>query len=130
MLTSQNIGGAQLIGGAIFNTKGDLTHPILYGIERENIPVFRQGQLFMKPSKGQYANPLLYTNQPLLSGYISPANHKELSSTAAIAVSAVGEGRVITFADNPNFRAFWYGTNKLFLNAIFFGHTIRGSSTR
>ena len=23
-------------------------------------------------------------------------------------------------ADNPNFRGYWYGTNKLFLNALFF----------
>ena len=24
-------------------------------------------------------------------------------------------------ADNPNFRAFWYGTDRLFTNAVFFG---------
>jgi hypothetical protein len=23
--------------------------------------------------------------------------------------------------DNPNFRAFWWGSNGLFLNAVFFG---------
>ena len=28
------------------------------------------------------------------------------------------------FADNPNFRGTWYGTNKLFLNAIFLGNNI------
>lgn len=122
--------GAQVIGGAIFNTKGDLTNPILFGIENDNIPIFRRGQLFMNPSKGQYANPLMYTDKPLLAGYISRENHQKLGGTAALAISAVGGGRVITFADNPNFRAFWFGTNKLFLNAVFFGHTIRGSSTR
>jgi len=36
---------------------------------------------------------------------------------------------VISLSDNPNFRAFWYGTNKLFLNAIFFGHTIDSGAT-
>ena len=30
------------------------------------------------------------------------------------------------FADNTNFRAFWYGTNKMFLNAIFYGDIIKG----
>ena len=30
------------------------------------------------------------------------------------------DGSVILFADNPNFRGYWYGTNKLFLNALFF----------
>ncbi|EJF10172.1 hypothetical protein [Pontibacter sp. BAB1700] len=32
--------------------------------------------------------------------------------------------------DNPNFRAFWFGTNKLFLNSIFFGQIISGGSAR
>ena len=119
--------GAQLIGGAIFNTQGDLTHPLLYGIENEKIPIFRRGKLFMELSKSPYANPLVYVSQPLLSGYITSKDLKELGGTAAISVSAAGKGRVITFSDNPNFRAFWYGTNKLFLNALFFGHSIRES---
>jgi len=122
--------GAQVIGGAIFNTQGDLTHPILYGIEYDEIPIFRRGQLYMKPSKGQYSNPLLYTNKPLLAGYISSGNLSELIGTAAISVSGMGNGRVITFSDNPNFRAFWFGSNRLFLNSVFFGHTITGFSTR
>jgi hypothetical protein len=27
--------------------------------------------------------------------------------------------------DNPNFRGYWYGGNKLFLNALFFGSVIQ-----
>jgi hypothetical protein len=43
---------------------------------------------------------------------------------ASIIVSALGKGRVVLFADNPNFRGAWYGTNKLFLNALFLGAEI------
>jgi hypothetical protein len=32
---------------------------------------------------------------------------------------------VVIFADNPNFRGVWYGTNKLFLNAVFFGDVVK-----
>ncbi|MEQ8574336.1 MAG: hypothetical protein RIB63_09750 [Fulvivirga sp.] len=39
-------------------------------------------------------------------------------------VSGVGRGRVVMFADNPNFRGSWYGTNRLFLNALFLGNHI------
>ena len=46
--------------------------------------------------------------------------------TPAIIVNTYGTGKVIVMADNPNFRAFWYGTNKLFLNALFFGNQIGG----
>jgi hypothetical protein len=42
----------------------------------------------------------------------------------------VGNGRVINIADNPNFRAFWLGGSKLFMNAIFFGRIIDAASAR
>jgi hypothetical protein len=29
--------------------------------------------------------------------------------------------------DDPNFRGFWYGTNKLFLNALFFGSVVEAT---
>ena len=48
-----------------------------------------------------------------------------MSKSASIIVSRIGKGRVVLFADNPNFRGAWYGTNKLFMNAIFFGQFIR-----
>ena len=46
---------------------------------------------------------------------------KRVAKSAAILTTGDGAGRIILFADNPNFRASWYGTNKLFLNALFFG---------
>ncbi len=85
--------------------------------------------MFMEQSDNPYATPLRYTEEPLASGYISEENAEKLSGTAAIVVSSLGSGKVIAMTDNPNFRAFWYGTNKLFANAIFFGETISGAST-
>lgn len=120
--------GAQVIGGSIFHTKLDLTHPLGYGYNDDHLPVFRNSTLFMKKAKNPYATPLYYTDEPLASGYISDENLEKLKGTAAIVVSRLGGGRVITMTDNPNFRAFWYGTNKLFMNAIFFGQTISGGS--
>ena len=82
----------------------------------------------MKKSENPYATPLRYTEEPLASGYISEENEKKLKGTAAIVVGRLGSGKVVAMTDNPNFRAFWYGTNKLFANAIFFGQTISGTS--
>ncbi len=117
--------GAQVIGGAIFEAKLDLTHPIGFGFVRPEMSIFRNSTLFMEKLKDPYSNPLTYTSSPLLSGYISKENTAKLSNTAAISISKLGKGKVISFADNPNFRAFWYGTNKLFLNALFFGGVMR-----
>lgn len=120
--------GAQYIGGSIFHTKLDLTHPLGYGYNDENLTVFRNSTLFLELAENPYATPLRYTQQPLASGYISDDNLEQLRGTAAIIVSDAGRGVVISMVDNPNFRAFWFGTNKLFMNAIFFGQTIDGSS--
>ncbi|NGP87068.1 M14 family metallopeptidase [Fodinibius halophilus] len=120
--------GAQYIGGAIFNAKLDLTHPLGYGYNDDEMTVFRNSTLFLQKAENPYATPLYYTEEPLASGYISEENLEELAGTASIIVSDTGRGRVISMTDNPNFRAFWYGTNKLFMNAIFFGQTIDGGS--
>ena len=114
--------GAQVIGGAIFETKIDRSHPIVFGYKNEKLPVFRNSTLFMKPDTNSYNNPIKYTNNPLLSGYISDQNLLELKNTSMCKIGTLEKGKVIYFTDNTNFRAFWYGTNKLLMNAIFFGN--------
>ena len=118
----RNYFGAQVIGGAIFETKLDRSHPIAFGYKNNTLPVFRNSTIFMKTDKNSYNNPIKYTDSPLLSGYISDKNLSELKNTALFKVGRLGKGKVIYFTDNTNFRAFWYGTNKLLMNAIFFGN--------
>lgn len=122
--------GAKVTGGAIFNAKLDLTHPIGYGYTNTEIHTFRNDNLFLEPSKNPYANPLVYTENPLASGYLHPANLPGVRNGSVIQVSGVGRGRIVAFADNMNFRAFWFGTNKLYMNAIFFGQVIDGGTAR
>ena len=122
--------GAQEIGGAIFETEIDITHPLLYGYYRNRLPTFRNSELFMEKASKPFANPVVYTSSPLLSGYISSINLDQLKGTPVVGVGAYGRGRIIGFTDNLNFRAFWYGTNKLFMNAVFFGRTLSSSSSR
>jgi hypothetical protein len=123
-----NDSGAGVIGGAIFNTKIDLTHPMGYGFNNDELTVFRNSTQFLQKGKNPYSNPVVYTDSPLASGYVSDENVERMKNSAAVVISRYGSGKVITMTDNPNFRAFWYGTNKLFANAIFFGHTISGST--
>jgi hypothetical protein len=113
--------GAQVIGGAIFNTKLDRSHPIAFGYKNDHLPIFRNSTLFLKPDKNSYNNAIKYTDSPLLSGYISEPNLERLKNTVPFKTQSLGRGQVVYFTDNTNFRAFWYGTNKLLMNAIFFG---------
>ena len=115
--------GAQIIGGAIFRVHLDRTHPLAYGYRSDSLPVFRRGTLFIQPVN-PYATPLQYAKKPLLAGYVSEQNHNYIAETASTLVAKQGNGRVILMLDNPTFRAYWYGTQKLFANALFFGPTI------
>jgi hypothetical protein len=55
-----------------------------------------------------------------LSGYISKSNLDSLALSVPYQMQRMKRGKVVAFTDNTNFRAFWFGTNKLMMNAIFF----------
>mgnify|MGYP000002167651 FL=1 len=118
----RTVSGAQRIGGAIFEVELDETHPIAYGYNKKT-SLFRRGTHFFELSEGPSANVGRYTNDPLVSGYISEEKAAEIKNTASIIARRQGLGHVVLFADNPSFRAFWYGTDGLLLNAIFFGQS-------
>ncbi|MFN3996817.1 M14 family metallopeptidase [Algoriphagus sp.] len=126
----ENATGAKGTFGAIFKANLDVTHPIGYGYSQKEIYTFRNDNFFMEVSPNPYANPLVYTADPLASGYLHPSNLPGIQNGSVIRISGVGRGRIVGFADNPNFRAFWFGTNKLFMNSIFFGQVIDGATAR
>jgi len=74
----------------------------------------------LKNDSINYNNPITYSKNPLISGYISKENLESLKNARPFAVFNYKKGKVAVFSDNTNFRAFWYGTNKLMMNAIFF----------
>ena len=117
--------GKKEVGGAIFQVDLDLTHPLAFGYKNSKIPVYRNSEVWLAPSKNSYATVAKYTSSPHIDGFISDENmNKFLKPSASLIVSRLGSGRVIMFADNPNFRGSWYGTNRLFLNAIFLGQHV------
>ena len=111
--------GAQVVGGAIFETKIDKSHPINFGFHNDVLPTFRNNTIFMKPEKNSYNNPIKYTENPLLSGYISNDNLEILKQSVPFKIKRFTSGKIFLFTDNTNFRAFWYGTNRLLMNAIY-----------
>ena len=124
----EQIDGAQQIYGAIFGAEADLTNPLAYGYNQKTISLFKANKVFMEKTKNPFATPFYYGSKPLQSGYISKENSDAIKNSAAVIVNTVGNGRVINIADNPNFRAFWLGGSKLFMNAIFFGRNIDAAS--
>jgi hypothetical protein len=126
----EQIDGAQQMNGAIFGAEADLTHPLAYGYSQKTISLFKGNKVFMEKSKNPYATPFYYGSKPLQSGWVSKENADAIKNSASVIVNTVGNGTVINIADNPNFRAFWLGGSKLFMNAIFFGRIIDAASGR
>jgi Zinc carboxypeptidase len=120
---------ARRLPGAIFEAELDLSHPLCYGYERDRLPMFLSDTTFLETAKNPYATPAVFSKTPLLAGYLH-AKHKPLiANSAAVLVSGLGRGRIICFVAEPNFRAFWYGTNRMFANAVFFGSLIHPEAT-
>jgi hypothetical protein len=126
----EQIEGAQQVFGAIFGADIDPAHPLAFGYNQKTVSLFKANRVFMEKSKSPYATPFYYGNNPLQSGWVSKENFDAIRNSAAVIVNTVGSGRVISIADNPNFRAFWLGGTKLFMNAIFFGRNIDAASAR
>ncbi len=118
--------GAMETAGTIFEAKIDQTHPLCYGYQQEKIALFKDNNVFIEDTKNPYNTPLVFTANPLIAGYVHPKNEALIKNSPAVVALNVGNGRVIALSENPNFRAFWYGTNKLFLNSLFFGSIIGG----
>ena len=124
-IDAREYSGRERIGGSILKADLDLTHPLAFCYRDQSIPVYKNNNVFLSKSKSHYSTVAMYSKNPHIDGYVSKNNmENNLKGSASLIVSGLGSGRVVLFADNPNFRGTWYGTNKLFLNAIFFGSNI------
>jgi hypothetical protein len=121
-----NVNGSLSTAGTIFEVSVDGSHPLAYGYKQSHLPVFKVNNLVFEDTQNAFNTPLMFTENPLMAGYVHPKNLERIRKSPAAVAQRVGGGQIISFTDNPNFRAFWYGTNKLFLNAIFFGKSIGG----
>ena len=84
----------------------------------------------MEKSKNPFATAFYYKQNPMQSGWISAQNKIAINNTAAVIVNTLGNGRIINIDNNLNFRGFWLGGTKLFMNAIFFGRNIDAASAK
>ena len=116
-----------MIGGAIVNATIDTSHPLAYGYRRNQLALFRNGTTFLSPADNPYETYLRYTDKPLLSGYMGDARQQQLAGSAAGSAVKLGRGAVIRLADNPNFRGFWYGTNRLYFNALYMAQILESA---
>jgi hypothetical protein len=120
--------GQQRIAGAIFNSKLDLSHPLAVGYTGDTLPIFKNSTIAFENSSSPFVDVATYTEQPVLAGYTSEGNREVLSERTNVLAHRMGSGRVIGFADNVNFRGYFWGTTRLMANAIFFSQYALGTA--
>lgn len=115
----------KIISGAIFNSAIDITHPLCYGYSNSKLPIFKSGTTVAKTLKIKYAEPVRFSANPYLSGFVSDSNLERIKNAPIVSVQSIGRGKLISYHESMTFRGIWLGTNKLFANSVFFGSVIR-----
>ncbi|MEQ9445175.1 MAG: hypothetical protein RJS98_06390, partial [Rhodospirillaceae bacterium] len=126
----ENVEQAQRIRGTIFETDVDITHPIGFGYTSRLQPSFRENRIILGRSKNPFGTVAQYTDAPLMSGFASAENIEKVAGAGAVLAERRGQGAVVLLSDNPNFRAWWFGPNKMFLNSLFFSTAIKAEFSR
>ncbi len=106
------------VSGVIARATLDRTHWLTYGYTKDQLPVLLDGDFLTPSKKGD--NPVSFLGKDLiLSGFAWPGNTERLLGGSVWAVvENVGRGKVVLFAEDPLYRAFWRGPAGLFNNAL------------
>jgi hypothetical protein len=92
----------------------------------ESFYLDKNGSTILLPSRNKYSTVAKYINDSFVNGYAPKESISKVNNSAAVLSSTEGAGTVILFADDPAYRSYWLGTNRLLLNAIFFGNLTGG----
>jgi hypothetical protein len=109
--------------GAIMRVQLDTEHWLAAGYENGVNVMVDSRDVFtpLKLDKGRNVGVYVSADQLLLSGFTWDASREQLANKAYLMVQNHGRGRVVAFAEDPNYRAYCDGLNLLFLNGVFFG---------
>jgi hypothetical protein len=114
-------------GGTILRANLEKEDWLAFGMKNQ-VPVMvytRTALMATKPVKttARFAN----DNNLRLSGLLWPEARQRWATTAYATHERKGRGQIILFATDPNMRAYFYGTRKLFVNAIIYGPAMTGA---
>jgi hypothetical protein len=112
--------------GAILATRLTPHHPLAAGLPAAP-PVLFSGATILLPTGDPQVDVLTAAPEaPVLTGVAWPEAEARLEGSLLVSLERQGQGAVILFAQDPDFRLFWRGTAPMFLNAILYGPTLVG----
>lgn len=126
----RDIAAIERVSGNILSADVDNTHPLGFGVPRRQLAVNKENGISFKPSRNPFSTVVRIDETPKVNGYLSESNRSRVAGAAWLLVSPQGQGNVVLFADDPAHRKYWHGTERLLLNAIFFGNQLNPSKPR
>lgn len=109
--------------GVFLSAKIFREHWLTFGCP-DTVDVFYQGNVMLTPpdlTKGRGL--VTFASRPavLTSGFCWPETLEVVAETPYLICEPLGAGHVVAFTDDPNYRAMYPATQRLFLNAVLFG---------
>jgi hypothetical protein len=108
--------------GSIARATLNPKHFLSYGYDSPEIAVFvNSSNVFTAPPNLKPVAAYADEENFKVAGLFWDITKKRLAKKAYLTEESLGDGHVILFAENPNFRTAWESLNKLFMNGILFG---------
>ncbi len=109
--------------GALLRVKLDEDHWLSSGTDGEVQALVEGTRVFtpIKLDKGRNVGIYGTPNNLLASGFMWPDSAKQLPQKSFLIHQPYGQGHLIAFAEDPNYRAYVEGTIFLFINAVLLG---------
>lgn len=102
--------------GSVMRVLLDTNHFLSLGYGNK-IPVHVNSSRIFTPSK-EGANVGVYDDPTHVSGFIFEDNKANFPGNAYLVHEPVGSGNVVLFAEQPVFRLYWRGLERLFINSV------------
>ena len=89
-----------------------------YGLPERMPALYTSRHILLSKPPVQTAARLADGNELRLSGLLWPEAKKRMADAAYLTRESKGSGQIILFAEEPNFRSYFEGTERLLLNSI------------
>jgi hypothetical protein len=113
------------VPGAAVRALADSLSPLMAGVEDREFPVLLNGATVYQAPRdlrpGELVLRLAPAGRVRVAGFFWPETATRVGGAPWLWTERVGQGRVIGFAGDPNYRDQWRGQLALFANAVFLG---------
>ncbi len=121
--TEQERVAPDTLPGAFLKAEVFQKHWVTFHFRPEFHP-FYTGRIILTPTSetaGRSLVTFVDSDQLLTSGFCWPESLNLLANTPLVVYRSIGQGHVIAFTDDPNYRAMYPSLQRLLINAVMFG---------